>query len=298
MPFPVAAALAAGGNIISQGINALTQKSLNSQTRRWNEKMYERQRQDNLAQWNLQNAYDSPAAQMQRYREAGLNPNLIYGQSNTSSPISKTEMKPWNPDAPRFNLGEAVSEFNNTRLAQGQVNNIREQNEVLKADANLKQVQALKTVADTKTANFDLSQKDRLKDISYDLQQAMLNRQTEEIRKVIADRVFTEDGNKRAAMDLNIRTLQFLDSLKTSAQQRAKSNTEMRKMDAEIDNLIKTGKILELDRYIKDLNKNTNPNDPFYYRDAKKFFSSDTFKGILNDGKTLLELLKLPIWLR
>ena len=102
MPFPLAAALAAGGSIISQGINAITQQNMNSRTRRWNEKMYEKQRQDNLAQWNLQNAYDSPAAQMQRYREAGLNPNLIYGQSNTSSLISKTEMKPWNPEAPRI----------------------------------------------------------------------------------------------------------------------------------------------------------------------------------------------------
>lgn len=29
--------------------------------------------------------YNSPAQQMQRYKEAGLNPNLIYGQSNTAS---------------------------------------------------------------------------------------------------------------------------------------------------------------------------------------------------------------------
>lgn len=39
----------------------------------------------NLDLWNLMNEYNSPAAQMQRYQDAGLNPNLIYSQSNMAS---------------------------------------------------------------------------------------------------------------------------------------------------------------------------------------------------------------------
>ena len=38
--------------------------------------------------WNMENEYNSPAAQMQRYQEAGLNPNLIYGQSNESGNVN------------------------------------------------------------------------------------------------------------------------------------------------------------------------------------------------------------------
>lgn len=37
--------------------------------------------------WNLKNEYDSPAAQMLRYQQAGLNPNLIYGQQSVSGNI-------------------------------------------------------------------------------------------------------------------------------------------------------------------------------------------------------------------
>lgn len=39
--------------------------------------------------WDKTNAYNSPKAQMARFKEAGLNPNLIYGQmgSTTASPI-------------------------------------------------------------------------------------------------------------------------------------------------------------------------------------------------------------------
>lgn len=43
---------------------------------------------NNIALWNMQNAYNTPKAQMERFKEAGLNPNLIYGQTNTATPIS------------------------------------------------------------------------------------------------------------------------------------------------------------------------------------------------------------------
>lgn len=39
----------------------------------------------NLELWKLQNEYNSPAAQMQRYQDAGLNPNLIYSQQNNAA---------------------------------------------------------------------------------------------------------------------------------------------------------------------------------------------------------------------
>lgn len=39
----------------------------------------------NLELWNLNNEYNSPVKQMERYREAGLNPNLIYGSGSASA---------------------------------------------------------------------------------------------------------------------------------------------------------------------------------------------------------------------
>lgn len=45
--------------------------------RDWQERMY-----------NTNNAYNSPAAQMQRYKEAGLNPDLVYSDGSLSSPAS------------------------------------------------------------------------------------------------------------------------------------------------------------------------------------------------------------------
>ena len=45
---------------------------------------------NNKAMWQLMNEYNSPKAQMQRFKEAGLNPMLIYQQGNpgnASSPV-------------------------------------------------------------------------------------------------------------------------------------------------------------------------------------------------------------------
>jgi len=40
---------------------------------------------ENVEFWNMQNAYNDPSAQMARLKKAGLNPNLIYGQSSGSA---------------------------------------------------------------------------------------------------------------------------------------------------------------------------------------------------------------------
>ena len=53
-----------------------------------NKQMADTEWQRNLEQWNRQNEYNSPASQMSRYREAGLNPNLIYGQGTPGNASS------------------------------------------------------------------------------------------------------------------------------------------------------------------------------------------------------------------
>lgn len=56
-----------------------------SKTAQYNYLLKQQEQAYNIDLWNLQNQYNSPAAQMQRYQDAGLNPNLIYQQQNTAS---------------------------------------------------------------------------------------------------------------------------------------------------------------------------------------------------------------------
>lgn len=61
------------------------QQEENRLNREYNLSLAKMQNQWNIEQWNRENAYNTPEAQMQRYIEAGLNPDLIYGQQNMSA---------------------------------------------------------------------------------------------------------------------------------------------------------------------------------------------------------------------
>lgn len=50
------------------------------------------QRQQEM--WHMQNAYNSPQAQMQRYQDAGLNPHLIYGQGSPGNASNMPQYQP------------------------------------------------------------------------------------------------------------------------------------------------------------------------------------------------------------
>lgn len=52
--------------------------------------------QRSLEQWNRQNQYNSPQAQMQRFVAAGLNPHLIYGQGNSGNASTPPAYQPAN----------------------------------------------------------------------------------------------------------------------------------------------------------------------------------------------------------
>ena len=62
------------GNIVSGLFGNRSRKREAQRQREWTESM-----------WNRQNAYNTPAMQMKRLKEAGLNPALMYGQGTTGN---------------------------------------------------------------------------------------------------------------------------------------------------------------------------------------------------------------------
>lgn len=112
--------------------NVQQQKKVNEQNLEYGREQattaFERQKE----LMNLQNKYNDPASQMQRYVDAGLNPNLVYGTPNLSagaSPVSTGS--PGNAQAPQVDP-----------LLASQIANIQ-------ADTESKKAQAGKTDAET-----------------------------------------------------------------------------------------------------------------------------------------------------
>lgn len=133
---PVGDALvSAGASIVGDAINAISTGHQNKKARQFAEKMYGRQREDALADWNRQNAYDSPAAQMGRYKDAGLNPLLIYGNGSSSagnsSPVRSSSPGSYSPRVPQVDLAAAVHSYIDAKFKDQQIDNLKEMNKVL-----------------------------------------------------------------------------------------------------------------------------------------------------------------------
>lgn len=79
MALPLLAAAPAIAQGASAVANAISQGISNRKNRKFASQMFEREKQRDLEFWNLQNAYNTPEAQMERLRQAGLSPHLVYG---------------------------------------------------------------------------------------------------------------------------------------------------------------------------------------------------------------------------
>lgn len=73
------------GTAILGGANLISQSFANRANRRWATRQADKARAWALQDWEMTNEYNSPRAQMERLKEAGLNPNLVYGNGATAT---------------------------------------------------------------------------------------------------------------------------------------------------------------------------------------------------------------------
>ena len=123
---------------IRQQIKA--QQEENQKNREYNLMLARTQNQWNIEQWQRENDYNSPTAQMSRFRAAGLNPNLVYGQmsNGASSPTltSGAASSPTDMSAigNKRNFGQAMQEALNLEMQKAQIEAIKAGTEKTKED--------------------------------------------------------------------------------------------------------------------------------------------------------------------
>lgn len=273
------AGLMAGSELLGGMIGAGTQASLNKSTQRWNERMYGRQLQDNIMLWNLQNEYNSPSAQMARFKAAGLNPNLIYGQTNTADAVRSSDVKSWNPTNPDFNfIGDSLKSGLSGMLAHAdieqkgaQTNNIRAQTAVAVEDAALRAAQIVSTNAQTAAtltgtdrAKFELEMAKALAPYQQERSRLGVEADKLDLQKRSADIKFTLHQDERAAA-LNAQTLrEGAERILNMRLERAKTDDERKILSQQLENLKSDQRLKLLDLKLKE--SGVQPHDAWWLR--------------------------------
>lgn len=137
----------AGAQVASNLINAKTARENTDKTNQANRELAEYQYSKDVEMWNRGNTYNSPTAQMQRLREAGLNPNLVYGSGsvagNTSGQLPKysapTMSYSYKPPVDPLAIIGAFQDF---RIRNAEYNNMKTQNSILQQQARLRTYEA------------------------------------------------------------------------------------------------------------------------------------------------------------
>lgn len=199
--------------------------------RKFQKEMYERQVEDTLKFWDMQNKYNLPSAVYAREIEGlkanNLNPYLMY---SNGAPTGNLAEQPDLPSAPHGAQGQ-VSSFNtqielaNLALVQAQADNLR-------ADSEQKRKQAAKFETETEDIGFDLAFKRDVRDVrvaqeaaQYDLTKSMeaLNREQRyyfrdqcKVLGAQVDSIISDMNNKKAMnatqiKDINTRLDKFLE---------------------------------------------------------------------------------------
>lgn len=288
-----AMAAQAGAQLLGTGINAMAQSNINKKTQKWNEKIMAQQRQQSLADWTMQNEYNSPKAQMQRLKMAGLNPNLVYGKGadNIASPIRSTDVKSWNPQAPQvdLNMASTLGQYLNFKTQKVQTDNLLAQNEVIRQQEKLTAAQTLKLLTDIDISKFDLQQKKQLAPLLLDGQKKQIELLSADLdlKRATTQKTFTDTEN--SIWQNAISFSQGLENIIQSRLNQAKTKEETK-------NLMEARRNLQADRTLKDfeilLNKTGNTkNDPIIMRMGAKFL--EELIGKVKDfsiGKFLTDL--------
>ena len=77
----------------------------------------------NIKFWQMQNAYNDPSQQMSRLKKAGLNPNLVYGQSVSGATGQAGAVAPSKAAPYSMDLGGAANNALAAYQTQAQVEN-------------------------------------------------------------------------------------------------------------------------------------------------------------------------------
>ena len=242
-----------------------------------NKKIARENRQFALDMWNRNNEYNTPLAQMQRLKEAGLNPNLMYGQGTTGNSSSPAKADGAYPTQYKLNFLEAAQLHQQQKLNEQSIQLQKSQTELNHAQAQKVNAETANTHANTlntqETMQFNRESRPKILQ-KYDLQNQSISLSNENLNKI----------NAKIEADIN----QIKANTQLTARQADVAKATLGKITIEAENAIKQGRSIDLQQVEQIMRndlmkKGMNPSDSGPQRLIKEML--DTFKPIIDRSK-------------
>ena len=271
--------------------NWFNQERLNKQKKQDQIEAEQRQQRYDLEAWNRTNAYNHPMQQMNRLRQAGLNPNLIYGRGadNTAAAISNVRAQNTDLDTSvsqnpvsAQSIIAGLQQSNNDALAKASIDQTAANIALQKKEELVKDGQIAKMAAETANTTFQTEQAKKLQD--YVVKRAELeNTNLEQMMKIGWDRnerekIMSSDNHEIAIQQvINMKQQKLLDMAKVAQSQAevARIYQDIENMEVIKQNLLQDFKMKEFEAKMRDkgivpgspwwwsqLNNDINPNGP------------------------------------
>lgn len=254
----IAAGITAYSSKSSNDANAQAQMAINDRNIAFQTGVNAQQREWALADFDKTNQYNSPLQQMQRLREAGLNPNLVYGSgaANTSAmvrsvntPAPDLKAAHYEPIATGQFQG-ALSDMYNIQKTQAETDNLKAQNVLLGKESLLKDIEMSTRATESSKSQFDLNLAKELRDNTVD--QARIDTG---LKAVSVAEKSTGIAEKRQSMEIQRKAFPVDQLLKIA------TTDEMRQR---IANAKKTGVLQDIETTLRK--EGISPSDPMYAR--------------------------------
>ncbi|AZL83021.1 DNA pilot protein [Apis mellifera associated microvirus 36] len=123
--------LSVGGGLIGSLVGAWQNRKNVKDTIAANRQLAEYTYQKDLEMWNRQNAYNNPAAQMERLKAAGLNPNLVYGSGSAAGnttgnlPRYNAPNVDYSSRQAPIDIPSVIGMYQDFQLKQAQIENVK-----------------------------------------------------------------------------------------------------------------------------------------------------------------------------
>lgn len=184
--------IGAAGNAASGLFGIVSTIINNKANRRLAMDTYNLQRKHALEDWQRQVDYESPAAQMARYKAAGINPNMVYGNQANSPTVRSTPMDtPQLQPLPSPDFGGAIMQYQQIKQQQAQTELTERSILLAEQRERMNQIKMIGDIIANDASAFTLEQKRKLSSTVYDT--ALANLETIQKNNQLKDQTFRQN---------------------------------------------------------------------------------------------------------